>query len=99
MQAYIFNSLAAAQAAVADNDAPLSLPWPGTDVGPGQHAPAAQSKTTTYAAIYQRPDGLAWCMLADSWTGPHASIHAASAIPTSIDFTIAPWLGATQVWP
>ena len=99
MMAYIFNSLAAAQLGVTANDTPLGMPIAGTDIGGGQHAPAAQSVTVTYAAIYQRADGLAWCMLADSWTGPHASVHAASAIPTSIDFTIAPWLGATQVWP
>lgn len=96
---YVFNSLANAQAAVAAIDGPLGMPRAGVDVGAGSHAPAAQSSTKTYAAILQRSDGLAWAMLADGVTGPQASIRAATAIPTALDFTSGAWLGAVQVWP
>ena len=103
MQAYIFNSLASAQAAQVAIDATepngAAYPVAGINFGGGVHAPAAQSATKTYAGIYQRPDGLAWAMLADGVTGPTASIRAASAIPTTLDFTAPPWLGAVQVWP
>ena len=38
---YSFNSLAAAQAAVAANDAPLGFPWPGTDADGAAHGGTA----------------------------------------------------------
>lgn len=97
MQAYIFNSLANAMLAQAAVDGPYGYPQAGRPLD----ARAVAQNTTTYTAIYRNAAGTAWAMLADSWTGPKAAIHAATAIPTSI--TIGPtggaWAGAVQVWP
>jgi|SRR6185312_10961525 len=100
MQAFIFNSLAAAQAAVAAVDPPLGMPIAGRDVGGGAHVPASESVTQTYAAIFQNATGALWALLADAKTTPHASVHAVSAIPTPIDMSsTGNWANAVQVWP
>jgi hypothetical protein len=100
MQAFLFASLAAAQAAVAAIDPTQGMPLAGTDIGAGVHVPTSQSVTVTYAAIYENAAGTQWAMLADAVTTPNASIHAVSAIPTTIDLSsTGNWAGATLVWP
>jgi len=100
MQAFIFATLAGAQAAVAAIDPPLGMPVAGRDVGDGLHVPAAQSVTKTYAAVYENAAGTLWAMLADATTTPNAKVHAVSAVPTTIDMSATGnWANAVQVWP
>lgn len=100
MSAFIFSSLANAQAARVAIDAATNMPLAGVNIGQGPWAPAAQSVTTTYAAIYQNAAGTQWALIADATTTPIAAVHAVSAIPTPIDMgSGGNWAGAVQVWP
>lgn len=49
MRAAILTTIAAADALITDLNIALGYPKDGTNVAPGPHAPAAQSRTTSWA--------------------------------------------------
>jgi hypothetical protein len=52
---YVFTSLPPATACQVAVDAHLGMPLAGTDIGLGVHAPASESRTTTYAQVLPHP--------------------------------------------
>jgi hypothetical protein len=86
--AYVFSTLAAAQACAAAVDAAMGYSRPGDNVGPGMHAPAADSVTSTYAAIHTHPTLPLWAYPVDPNTtgilGPLA-LSLGLPIPTVLD--------------
>jgi hypothetical protein len=101
MQAYVFTSLAQAQQAVGIVD-PIEGPMPlaGTDIGGGMHAPAVQSVTVTYGAIYRNAGGTNWAYVADTVTQTLLPLHMPVPSVQTIDLSAGGnWAGALQVWP
>lgn len=101
--AYIFTSLAQAQAAVAAMDAPTAFgPYPkaGANIGGGIHAPAAQSQTLTYGAIWQNVAATQWAYVQDANSG--ALLPTKIPVPGVQTISFDPggnWEGAVKVWP
>ena len=94
MIAYVFPSLAAAQAHLPPAvDAFMGYPRPGLDIGGGTHCPAAQSVTQTYFSPIQNPSTLQWAYVYDpnipGIVGPNAIAWGLSA-PVSLDATWFP---------
>jgi hypothetical protein len=93
MNVYAFPTQAAAQACQAAVDAHIGFPVAGHDVGPGAHAPAAQSRTTTYSVPFQNATTLQWGYLADATTTPILAPQAVALglpAPVAVDATWYP---------
>jgi hypothetical protein len=95
MNAYVFTSLAQAQAAVNDADSTIGFPAPGNPYGPGAHANASDAITKTYGGIWQNPGGTQWAYPADSVSGQLLPLKIpVPGVTNGLD--ISTW---TQVWP
>lgn len=96
--AYVFPSLATAQALAPVVDASVGLPAFGTDVGAGLHViPTAQ--TLTYAMPIKHPTLALWAYPADARINQAVLPNAVTLgipAPTVLD---ASWTGATPVLP
>jgi hypothetical protein len=96
MDAYVFSSLAAAQACQTAVDAAQGFPRAGVNVGGGAHV-EPPFVTQTYQTVIQHPTQALWAYPSDTVTTPVLSVGPTAVTlpaPTSLDATWTPGAAA-----
>ena len=95
--AYIFSSLATAQAVQAAVDAALVYPSPGINVGGGTHVPGP-FVTQTYRAAIKHPTLNSWAYVVDSTSTPALQTAAAIAKLQASAVILSSTVGLDPSW-